>query len=68
VQELVTSYEDIPTLWSMAVPWDCWSSVIDEVPLSIRKQGYNEQILIKAAKQKKHLAAVVKAGYLLGKV
>ena len=68
VIDLATAYENFPTLWSMAVPWDCWSNVIDEVPLAIRKQALNEQILIKSAKQKKHMAAVVKAGYLLGKV
>lgn len=68
VLDLALAYENYPTLWSMAVPWDCWANVIDEIPMSIRKQGLNEQILIKSAKQKKHLAAVVKAGYLLGKV
>ena len=68
IHELSQPYELVPTLWGMAIPYDCWTSVIDEIPMNIRKQALNESILNKATKQKKHLRKVVEASYLLGKV
>jgi hypothetical protein len=52
----------------MAVPWDMWTKVIDDIPLNLRREGVNERILQKANKQKKYLRKVVEAGYLLGKI
>ena len=52
----------------MAVPWDMWSNLIDDIPLNMRREGINERLLTKADKQKKYLRKVVEAGYLLGKI
>ena len=52
----------------MAVPWDMWTSLIDDIPLNLRREALNERMLQKADKQKKYLRKVVEAGYLLGKI
>jgi hypothetical protein len=66
--ELFLGYHELPTLFYMAVPWDMWSNLIDEIPLNLRREGVNERILQKADKQKKYLRKIVEAGYLLGKI
>tara|TARA_Y100000592_G_C5460156_1_gene313563 strand:+ start:381 stop:1379 length:999 start_codon:yes stop_codon:yes gene_type:complete len=67
-KELYDEYHMYPTLPFMAVPWDMWTKVIDNIPLNIRRDGINERLLLKADKQKKYLRKVVEAGYLLGKI
>ena len=66
--ELFIEYHQLPTLFYMAVPWDMWSKLIDEIPINRRREGFNERILQKADKQKKYLRKIVEAGYLLGKI
>tara|TARA_B100000073_G_C23707207_1_gene562759 strand:+ start:115 stop:1101 length:987 start_codon:yes stop_codon:yes gene_type:complete len=66
--ELFSEYHEMSTLHYMAVPWDMWSSLIDDIPLPIRREGINERLLTKADKQKKYLRQVVEAGYKLGKI
>ena len=66
--ELFSQYHDMATLHYMAIPWDMWSSLIDDIPLPIRREGINERLLAKADKQKKYLRQVVEAGYKLGKI
>lgn len=67
-KELFLDYFNLPTLHYMAVPWDMWSNLIDDIPLNMRREGINERLLTKADKQKKYLRKVVEAGYLLGKI
>jgi len=67
-KDLYEEYHMYPTLPFMAIPWDMWTSVIDNIPLNLRRDGINERLLIKADKQKKYLRKVVEAGYLLGKI
>ena len=66
--ELYATYFEMPTLHYMAVPWDLFAKQIDDIPLPIRREGVNENLLIKADKQKKYLRKVYEAGYLLGKI
>ncbi len=66
--DLYANYFDMPTLHYMAIPWDLWANKIDDIPLPIRYQGFNEKLLTKADKQKKYLRKVYEAGYLLGKI
>lgn len=67
-EDLWTDYYEQPTLFYMAVPWDMWTSLIDDIPLNLRREALNERMLQKADKQKKYLRKVVEAGYLLGKI
>ena len=61
-------WEGMSTLLGLSVPWDLWAQQLDNIPLNMRWQIFNEKILIKAEKQKKHVRKVVEAGYLLGKI
>ena len=67
-KELYLDYFHLPTLHYIAIPWDMWSNLIDDIPLNMRREGINERLLTKADKQKKYLRKVVEAGYLLGKI
>ena len=67
-QALWEDWEGMSTLFGLAVPWDLWAQQLDNIPLNMRWQIFNEKILVKAEKQKRHVRKVVEAGYLLGKI
>jgi len=65
---LYETYYQMPTLHYMAIPWDVWSNLIDDIPLNLRREAINERLLEKTNHQKRYLRKVVEAGYLLGKI
>ena len=67
-QALWEDWEGMSTLFGLSVPWDLWAQQLDNIPLNMRWQIFNEKILVKAEKQKRHVRKVVEAGYLLGKI
>ena len=67
-QWLTRPYKDCPTGIQLGVPWDCYTNLIDKIPLQFRNHRLNENLLIKAEKQKATMGSLAKVGYRLGKI
>ena len=65
---LSREYLELSTGVQLAVPWDCYTSLIDRIPLNFRNAKLNEILLQKAEKQKAIAGKLVKRGFILGKV
>ena len=65
---LAADYLDLSTGVQLAVPWDCYTSLIDTIPLNFRNSKFNECLLQKAAKQKAIAGKLIERGFILGKV
>jgi len=65
---LAMDYLDLSTGVQLAVPWDCYTALIDKIPLNFRNARFNEVLLQKAAKQKSIAGKLIKRGFILGKV
>jgi len=68
IQELVSPYWNIPTLFFLAMPWDLWAKQLDNIPTNLKSEVVSEQLLDKAERQRKMVESVTKAGYLYGKI
>tara|TARA_B100001778_G_C18598638_1_gene636049 strand:+ start:1032 stop:1976 length:945 start_codon:yes stop_codon:yes gene_type:complete len=67
-QYLARDYGNLNTGVQLSVPWDCYTKLIDKIPVNFRNSRLNELLLIKAAKQKAMAGKLLKAGFHLGKV
>jgi hypothetical protein len=65
---LARDYLDMSTGVQLSVPWDCYTSLIDKIPLNFRNAQLNEVLLQKSAKQKSIAGKLIKRGFILGKV
>ena len=65
---LAADYLDMSTGVQLAVPWDCYTTLIDKIPLNFRNAKFNEVLLQKAEKQKSIAGKLIKRGFILGKV
>ena len=61
-------YMNIPVSIQLGVPWDCYTILIDKIPVQFRNARLNEQLLIKAQKQKTTLGKLLQTGFKLGKL
>ena len=67
-QHLALQYIYLQTGLQLAVPWDCYSSLIDKIPMNFRNARLNDVLLTKTAKQKSTAGKLVERGFYLGKV
>ena len=67
-QYLSTPYDTLNTGIQLSVPWDCYTKLIDKIPVNFRNSRLNELLLIKATKQKAMSGKLLKTGFHLGKV
>jgi len=65
---LAMDYTNLPTSIQIGVPWDCYTTLIDKIPLNFRNSKLNEVLLQKAAKQKATAGKLLQTGFKLGKV
>ena len=65
---LARDYYDLSTGIQLAVPWDCYTRLIEKIPLQFRNARLNEVLLTKAAKQKEVAGKLIERGFMLGKV
>lgn len=65
---LVHPYLDLPTGIQLTVPWDCYTRLIDNIPLKFRDARVNEILLEKERKQKQMAGKLLERGFYLGKV
>ena len=68
IQELISPYHNIPTLFFLAMPWDLWAKQLDNIPTNLKSEAVGEVLLDKAERQRKMVESVTKAGYLYGKI
>jgi len=65
---LAKDYLLLQTGLQLAVPWDCYTRLIDSIPLNFRNARLNEVLLTKTTKQKATTGKLVERGFYLGKV
>lgn len=65
---LARDYYDVSTGIQLGIPWDCYSRLIDSIPLNFRNARINEVLLQKATKQKQMAGKLLERGFYLGKV
>lgn len=65
---LAEDYSKLPIAIQLGIPWDCYTSLIDSIPLQFRNARLNELLLIKASRQKSVLGSLLKTGFKLGKL
>ena len=58
----------MPTGIQLGIPWDCYTSLIDKIPVQFRNARLNEAMLQKAQKQKETLGKLLQTGFKLGKL
>jgi len=61
-------YTHIPISVQLGIPWDCYTSLIDKIPVQFRNARLNEAMLQKAQKQKETLGKLLQTGFKLGKL
>lgn len=61
-------YIHIPISVQLGIPWDCYTSLIDKIPVQFRNARLNEAMLQKAQKQKETLGKLLQTGFKLGKL
>lgn len=61
-------YLNIPISVQLGIPWDCYTRLIDSIPMQFRNARLNEQMLTKASKQKATLGKLLQTGFKLGKL
>ena len=61
-------YTAIPISIQLGIPWDCYTSLIDSIPIQFRNARLNEKLLQKAQKQKETLGKLLQTGFKLGKL
>jgi len=66
--DLVKPYHQLCTSKLFALPWDCYTSLIDNIPQNYRDEKINETLLIKADRQKIASRKLLENGYQLGKL
>jgi len=65
---IAKDYLLLQTGLQLAVPWDCYTRLIDSIPLNFRNARLNEVLLTKTTKQKATTGKLVERGFYLGKV
>ncbi len=61
-------YTLTPISVQLGMPWDCYTRLIDKIPMQWRNARLNERLLQKANKQKATLGKLLQTGFKLGKL
>lgn len=67
-QYLTAKYENLKTSIQLSTPWDLYTDLIDTIPVNFRDAAINENLLLKAEKQKYISKNLLDTGFKLGKL